>query len=56
MGLFSSIASIGSFTSSTSSSEQSPKSMSKEHGFANFDADINRLRDYDPAAELEKAQ
>lgn len=52
MGVFSSMFSLTSLSSSTESLE----SMRKKHGFSDFDDEMNRLRDYDPAAELEKAE
>ena len=53
MGFFSSMFSL---TSSLSSSTESLESMRKKHGYSDFDDEMNRLRDYDPAAELEKAE
>jgi hypothetical protein len=59
MGIFSSIggaiSGISSAVSTASEEVKTPEALRKKHGFANFDTDMERLRNYDPAAELEKA-
>lgn len=50
MGFFGSILSnIQNFTDEPK--EETHAALRKKHGFANFDADMERLRTYDPAAE-----
>ena len=34
---------------------ESPAQQPKKNGFSNFSSDMERLRNYDPKAELEKA-
>lgn len=51
MGFFSSVCSI----ISPAKTEPGPKVLRETHGFTGFDADMERLRNYDPVAELEKA-
>lgn len=34
---------------------ESPEQQRKKNGFSNFRSDMERLRNYDPKAELEKA-
>lgn len=50
MGVFGSILlNIRSFADE--SKEEAPAALRKKHGFANFDAEMERLRTYDPAVE-----
>lgn len=56
MGLFSSLASIESALNGAVSTKQSSEAIRKEHGFANFDADMERMRNQDLAVELENPE
>lgn len=57
MGFFSSISiAISSATASVGSEQETPEAQRKKNGFKDFDADMDQLRNYDPAAELAKAE
>ena len=57
MGFFSSIAGVGSAISGLAkdSEQETPEELRKKNGFSNFSSDMERLRNFDPQRELEKA-
>lgn len=56
MGFFKSFSSLVGSSISGKQSEKSIEELRAEHGFKHFDAYMKELQNYDPAAELEKAQ
>lgn len=56
MGFFSRIGSFSGLSDfATDSEQETPEELRKKNGFSNFSSDMERLRNYDPQAELEKA-